>query len=41
MGTAVAEKLGIEPVIFPGDHMGFESDAEAFVSTLDKALSGR
>ena len=31
MGTAVAEKLGIEPVIFPGDHMGFESDAEAFV----------
>ena len=41
MGTAVAEKLGTEPVIFPGDHMGFESDAEAFVETLDKALNGR
>ena len=41
MGTAVAEKLGTEPVIFPGDHMGFEGDAEAFVETLEKALNGR
>ena len=40
MGTAVAEKLGVEPVIFPGDHMGFETDAEAFAETLDKALRG-
>jgi len=41
MGTVVAEKLGTEPVIFPGDHMGFEGDAEAFVETLEKALNGR
>jgi pimeloyl-ACP methyl ester carboxylesterase len=41
MGTALAEKLGVEPVGFPGDHMGFESNTEAFVETLDKALSGR
>ena len=29
MGTALAEKLGVEPVAFPGDHMGFESQCRA------------
>jgi pimeloyl-ACP methyl ester carboxylesterase len=38
MGSAVAEKLGVEPVIFPGDHMGFEADPEAFVAALDDTL---
>jgi len=41
MGTAVAGKLGVEPVAFPGDHMGFEAHAEQFVETLSKAFSGR
>lgn len=40
MGTAVAEKLGVKPVKFPGDHMGFETDAESFVKTLDRMLRG-
>jgi pimeloyl-ACP methyl ester carboxylesterase len=40
MGTALAEKLGVELVGFPGDHMGFESNAEPFAETLDKALNG-
>jgi pimeloyl-ACP methyl ester carboxylesterase len=40
MGTAVAKKLGIEPVTFPGDHLGFETDTETFAKTLDKALRG-
>jgi pimeloyl-ACP methyl ester carboxylesterase len=39
MGTALAEKLGLEPVSFPGDHMGFASHAETFANTLDKAFS--
>lgn len=38
MGMALAEGLGIEPVLFPGDHMGFGSDAEAFAETLHRAL---
>lgn len=40
MGAALADKLGIAPVAFPGDHMGFEADAEGFVATLDRALQG-
>jgi pimeloyl-ACP methyl ester carboxylesterase len=38
MGSAVAEKIGVEPVHFPGDHMGFESDSEAFATALDRTL---
>jgi pimeloyl-ACP methyl ester carboxylesterase len=41
MGTALAEKLGVEPVAFPGDHMGFESNAEQFVESLGNALGSR
>jgi pimeloyl-ACP methyl ester carboxylesterase len=39
MGMAVAEKLGIEPVIFPGDHVGFEQHGEAFAAALDRAFT--
>ena len=38
MGMALAEKLGIEPVIFPGDHMGFDTLAEPFAATLHEVL---
>lgn len=38
MGRALAEKLGTEPVLFPGDHFGFESHADAFTETLHRAL---
>lgn len=41
MGMALAEKLGIEPVIFPGDHMGFDTLAQPFATTLHKALGGK
>jgi pimeloyl-ACP methyl ester carboxylesterase len=34
MGTALADKLGTEPVAFPGDHMGFVLHAAAFAETL-------
>lgn len=34
MGRALAEHLGSEPVVFPGDHFGFESHTDAFVETL-------
>jgi len=40
MGGAVAEKIGVEPVLFPGDHMGFETDAEGFTEKLDRTLRG-
>jgi len=38
MGEALARKLGIEPVSFPGDHIGFEQDAAGFAEALDRAL---
>lgn len=38
MSLAVANKLGIEPVPFPGDHMGFEPHAEAFAQSLRQAF---
>lgn len=41
MATAVAKKLGIEPVTFPGDHMGFETHAETFVETLRRTFDSR
>ncbi|RUM27371.1 alpha/beta hydrolase [Rhizobium vallis] len=39
MGRALAEKLGVPPVSFPGDHMGFSSDPANFASALDRTLS--
>jgi pimeloyl-ACP methyl ester carboxylesterase len=39
MGIALADKLGVEPILFPGDHMGFGSHVEAFAATLHRALS--
>ena len=42
-GIAVAERLGTEPVIFPGGHDGFVSgsgEPEAFADVLRKVLAG-
>jgi pimeloyl-ACP methyl ester carboxylesterase len=41
MGMALAEKLGTEPVTFPGDHMGFETRAQPFATTLHHVLGGK
>jgi pimeloyl-ACP methyl ester carboxylesterase len=41
MGMALAQKLGTEPVIFPGDHVGFESHTDAFAKTLYQTLTGQ
>lgn len=38
MALALADKLGIKPIRFPGDHMGFEVHAEAFAETLHGAF---
>lgn len=38
MGSALANRLGLEPVAFPGDHMGFETNLEEFAMVLDKTL---
>lgn len=40
MGSALASRLGTPPIDFPGDHMGFESQAEPFAATLHRALAG-
>jgi hypothetical protein len=40
MGMALAAALETEPIIFPGDHMGFETDAVAFAETLDRSIRG-
>jgi pimeloyl-ACP methyl ester carboxylesterase len=40
MGMALVEKLGTEPVMFPGDHMGFGSHAETFAETLHGVFEG-
>jgi hypothetical protein len=44
-GEALAKLLGVEPVIFPGDHGGFaanewspDNDPTAFAATLRKLL---
>ncbi|MDB5542051.1 MAG: alpha/beta hydrolase [Devosia sp.] len=39
MGTALAVKLGVEPVAFPGDHMGFGPEAQNFAEVLHRALA--
>jgi pimeloyl-ACP methyl ester carboxylesterase len=36
---ALAERLGSEPVLFPGDHGGFMADPVAFADTLRKVLT--
>lgn len=38
MGLALTKKLGIEPVPFPGDHMGFGPQAAEFAEALHKSL---
>ncbi|MGK2881611.1 MAG: hypothetical protein ACSLE6_12735 [Mycobacterium sp.] len=34
----LACELGVDPVIFPGDHAGFLGDAAAFAATLRSVL---
>ena len=38
---ALAERLGKEPAVFPGDHGGFNSHPEAFARRLDEVLGTR
>lgn len=40
VGEALARKLGVAPVTFPGDHMGYEYEPEAFVATLHQTFKG-
>ena len=40
IGVALASKLGTAPVVFPGDHFGFESHTAQFADTLHQALAG-
>lgn len=37
-GLALAGRLGVEPVIFPGDHVGYTNDAANFAGVLEAAL---
>lgn len=39
MSNAAAHALGIDPVIFPGDHMAFGHEADAFAAALGDALA--
>jgi len=41
MGSALARDLGVAPVDFPGDHLGFETDPAAFAETLVRELQSR
>jgi hypothetical protein len=41
MSRALALKLGVEPIAFPGDHTGFETHPAAFAEALDRAFKGR
>jgi hypothetical protein len=36
--VALAERLGTEPVVFPGDHIGMATQPEAFAETLDEVF---
>jgi hypothetical protein len=38
--VAVAERLGTEPVTFPGGHDGFLGEPDAFAATLRQVLTG-
>lgn len=40
-GVALAEKLGIEPVLFPGDHLGYVPHSDAFAETLHWTYNGK
>jgi hypothetical protein len=35
---ALAAALGVEPTMFPGDHIGFVGDPDAFVTRLREVL---
>jgi hypothetical protein len=37
--VALAERLGVEPVVFPGGHGGYNDDAEGFAAKLHEVLS--
>lgn len=39
-GVALAERLGVAPIVFPGDHNGYGSHPEAFGKLLDQVLLG-
>lgn len=39
VGMALVEKLGTEPVMFPGDHVGYGPHAATFAETLHQAFS--
>ena len=39
--VALAEQLGKDPVVFPGDHGGFTSHPKAFAGRLDEVLGGQ
>lgn len=39
IGQALAAKLGVEPVLFPGDHAGYAPHAEAFAAVLHRVLA--
>ena len=39
--VALAERLGKEPVVFPGDHGGFNSHPVAFARRLEEVLGGQ
>ena len=39
MGSALARELGIDPVAFPGDHLGYEAAPEAFTAALRRVLA--
>ena len=41
MGIALASRLGTEPVIFPGDHVGYVPYADTFAETLHRALTSK
>jgi hypothetical protein len=37
-GLALAEKLGVDPVVFPGDHGGFMGQPGEFAQALQEVL---
>lgn len=39
-GVALAERLGTDVVVFPGDHGGYSSHPDAFAELLYKVLRG-
>ncbi len=38
IGTALVAALGVQPTIFPGDHMGFGMDPAGFAAALGDYL---